>query len=44
LAFVVGAACVVTGLVIALVYLRGITDDDDVMTEEERQEIEAHAL
>jgi EmrB/QacA subfamily drug resistance transporter len=45
LSFVVGAACVMTGLVIALVLLRGIHDSgDDALTEDERIEIEAHTL
>jgi MFS family permease len=44
LAFVVGAGCVLTGLIIALVVLREPeTGNDGGFSEEERQEFEAHA-
>jgi MFS family permease len=44
LAFVVGAGCVLTGLIIALVVLREPeADTDEGFTEEERQELKAHA-
>jgi EmrB/QacA subfamily drug resistance transporter len=46
LAFLIGAACVATGLASAFVFLRGTGthQGDDALTEEQRREFEAHAL
>jgi EmrB/QacA subfamily drug resistance transporter len=46
LAFVVAAACVIVGLVIAPFLLRGSAslEDDNSMSDEERREFEAHAI
>jgi hypothetical protein len=47
LAFVVAAGCVLVGIVLAPILLRGTTgasDEPEAMSDEERREFEAHVV